>query len=77
VSIHKSQGSEYPAVVCVLLPQHYLLLQRNLLYTAITRGKRLVVLVGAERAIRRAVENDRAERRWTKLGERLRALREA
>ena len=56
VSVHKSQGSEYPAVVIPLLMQHYMLLRRNLLYTAVTRGKRLVVLVGSERAIRRAVE---------------------
>ena len=55
VSVHKSQGSEYPAVVIPLVTQHFMMLQRSLLYTAVTRGKRLVVLVGAERAIRRAV----------------------
>jgi exodeoxyribonuclease V alpha subunit len=71
VSIHKSQGSEYAAVVVVILPEHFVLLRRNLLYTAITRGKRLVVLVGAPRAIRRAVESAEAERRYTKLRERL------
>ncbi len=71
VSIHKSQGSEYPAVVVTLLPQHFLLLRRNLLYTALTRGKRLCVLVGAERAIRRAVDNAADERRYTRLRDRL------
>jgi exodeoxyribonuclease V alpha subunit len=74
VSIHKSQGSEYPAVVIALLPQHFVLLRRNLLYTAITRGKRLVVLVGAPRAIRRAVENAGDDRRYTRLRERLQNL---
>ncbi|MSP63951.1 MAG: ATP-dependent RecD-like DNA helicase [Myxococcales bacterium] len=74
VSIHKSQGSEYPAVVVTLLPQHFVLLRRNLLYTAITRGKRLVVLVGAERAIRRAVDTADAERRYTRLRDRLASL---
>jgi exodeoxyribonuclease V alpha subunit len=71
VSIHKSQGSEYPAVVITLLPEHFLLLRRNLLYTAITRGKRLVVIVGSPRALRRAVENSDAERRYTMLRDRL------
>lgn len=71
ISVHKSQGSEYPAVVLLLLPQHHLLLQRNLIYTAVTRGKRLVVLVGAERAIRRAVELAGAAERHTGLRARL------
>ena len=71
VSVHKSQGSEYPAVVIPLLMQHYLLLQRNLLYTAVTRGKRLVVLVGSERAIRRAVGEAEAGARHTGLRARL------
>jgi exodeoxyribonuclease V alpha subunit len=74
VSVHKSQGSEYPAVVVPLLMQHYMLLQRNLLYTAVTRGKRLVVLVGAERAIRRAVGEAEAAERHTGLRARLQAL---
>lgn len=74
VSVHKSQGSEYPAVVIVMLTQHYMLLQRNLLYTAVTRGKRLVVLVGAERAIRRAVGEAEAAERHTGLRARLQAL---
>jgi exodeoxyribonuclease V alpha subunit len=74
VSVHKSQGSEYPAVVLLILMQHHLLLRRNLLYTAVTRGKRLVVLVGSPRAIKRAVEQADSERRHTGLRERLRAL---
>ena len=73
MSVHKSQGSEYPAVVVVLLPQHWVMLQRNLLYTAVTRARRLVVLVGAERAIRRAVQNAETQHRYTRLAERLRA----
>ena len=75
VSVHKSQGSEYPAVVIPLLMQHYMLLQRNLLYTAVTRGKRLVVLVGAERAIRRAVGEAEASSRHTGLRARLVGVR--
>ena len=71
VTVHKSQGSEYPAVVVPLVMQHFMLLQRNLLYTAVTRGKRLVVLVGSERAIRRAVEQNDAAERWTGLRARL------
>jgi exodeoxyribonuclease V alpha subunit len=71
VSVHKSQGSEYPAVVIPLLMQHYLLLQRNLLYTAVTRGKKLVVIVGSERAIRRAVGEAEASGRHTGLRARL------
>ncbi len=73
MSVHKSQGSEYPAVVLVLLMQHYMLLRRNLFYTAVTRGKKLVVVVGDERAIRRAVEDAHVEPRHTRLVERLRA----
>ncbi len=73
VSVHKSQGSEYPAVVIPLLTQHYMMLQRNLLYTAITRGKRLVVLVGSRKAIGMAVRNDETRTRWTWLAERIRA----
>ena len=57
VSIHKSQGSEYPAVVIPVMTQHYAMLQRNLLYTGLTRGKRLVVLVGQKKAVAIAVHN--------------------
>lgn len=72
VSIHKSQGSEYPCVVIPLLTQHYVMLQRNLLYTAITRGKRCVVLVGQPHAVAIAVRNDETRRRGSFLAERLR-----
>jgi exodeoxyribonuclease V alpha subunit len=72
ISVHKSQGSEYPAVVMPILTQHYLLLQRNLLYTAITRGKRLVYLVGTRKALSIAIRNDKPHRRYTLLAERLR-----
>ncbi len=71
ISIHKSQGSEYPAVVVPLLTQHYIMLQRNLLYTAVTRGKQLVVLVGAPKALKIAIRNDKPRRRLTRLAQRL------
>jgi exodeoxyribonuclease V alpha subunit len=71
VSVHKSQGAEFPAVVVPLLTQHYLMLQRNLLYTAITRARRLCVLVGSRRAIAIAVRNDRVAHRFTALDWRL------
>jgi exodeoxyribonuclease V alpha subunit len=73
VSIHKSQGSEYPAVVIPLATQHYMMLQRSLLYTAVTRGKKLVVIVGSRRAVGMAVKNADAKRRYTWLAERVRA----
>jgi hypothetical protein len=66
-TIHKSQGSEYPAVVIPVLTQHYVMLQRNLLYTGVTRGKRLVVLVGQQKAVAIAVRNVSGRRRWSKL----------
>jgi len=66
-TIHKSQGSEYPAVVIPLSTQHYPMLQRNLIYTGVTRGKRLVVLVGQRKALAIAVKGARARRRWSKL----------
>ncbi len=71
-TIHKSQGSEYPAVIIPVLTQHYPMLQRNLLYTGLTRGKRLVVLVGQKKAIAIAVRNVSGRRRWSKLDEWLR-----
>jgi exodeoxyribonuclease V alpha subunit len=74
MTIHKSQGSEYDAVVIPLLTQHYRMLQRNLLYTAITRGKKLVVIVGSRRALEIAVRNADAQHRWTALAERLRTF---
>ncbi|MDX1487698.1 MAG: ATP-binding domain-containing protein, partial [Acidiferrobacterales bacterium] len=69
VSIHKSQGSEYPAVVMPMMMQHYMMLRRNLLYTGITRGRKLVVLVGEKRAIGMAVKEKVEARRWSKLAE--------
>ena len=68
-TVHKSQGSEYPAVVIPVLTQHYAMLRRNLLYTGVTRGKRLVVLVGQKKAVAIAVRNASGRRRWSKLDE--------
>lgn len=68
-TIHKSQGSEYPAVVIPVMTQHYTMLQRNLIYTGITRGKKLVVLVGQAKAVAIAVKNVSGRRRWSKLDE--------
>ena len=68
-TVHKSQGSEYPAVVIPVLTQHYAMLKRNLLYTGVTRGKRLVVLVGQKKAVAIAVRNASGRRRWSKLDE--------
>lgn len=72
VSVHKSQGSEYPAVVIPILTQHYILLQRNLIYTAVTRGRELVVVVGTKKALAMAINNDKTHRRYTYLRHRLR-----
>ena len=69
VTIHKSQGSEYPAVVIPVMTQHYAMLQRNLIYTGVTRGKKLVVLVGQKKAVAIAVKNVSGRRRWSKLDE--------
>jgi exodeoxyribonuclease V alpha subunit len=74
VSVHKSQGSEYPVVVMPLLTQHYLLLQRNLLYTAITRGKKLVVIIGTKKALGIAIRNNKQQLRYTRLKERLQSI---
>ena len=74
VSVHKSQGSEYPVVVIPILTQHYMLLQRNLLYTGITRGKKMVVLVGTKKAIAIAIKNNKPQKRYTFLRERLISL---
>jgi exodeoxyribonuclease V alpha subunit len=67
ISIHKSQGSEYPAVVIPILVQHYVLLQRNLIYTAVTRGKNLVVIVGSKKAMAMGINNDKTKKRYTHL----------
>jgi exodeoxyribonuclease V alpha subunit len=71
ISIHKSQGSEYPAVIVPILPQHYIMLQRNLLYTAMTRARKLVVLIGDRRAVALAIRNNRVKQRFTALAARL------
>jgi len=71
ISVHKSQGSEYPAVVLPVSTQHYLLLQRNLIYTGITRAKKLVVLVGTKKALAIAIRNNKPQERFTHLRERL------
>jgi exodeoxyribonuclease V alpha subunit len=71
VSVHKSQGSEYPAVIMPILTQHYVLLQRNLIYTAVTRGRKLVVLVGTKKALAIGVKNDKTQKRYTYLRYRL------
>ena len=65
-TIHKSQGSEYPAVVIPVMTQHYAMLQRNLLYTGVTHGERLVVFVGQKKAVAIAVRNVSRHRRWSK-----------
>jgi exodeoxyribonuclease V alpha subunit len=70
-TIHKSQGSEYPAVVIPLVTQHYMMLARNLLYTGVTRGKRLVVLVGQRKALAIAVRSQGSRLRWSKLRDHL------
>ena len=72
ISVHKSQGNEYPCVIVPLLTQHFVLLQRNLLYTAITRGKKLVILVGSKKALAIAVRNNKTAARYSRLRERLR-----
>ena len=74
ISVHKSQGSEYPAVVIPLLTQHYIMLQRNLVYTGVTRGRELVVLVGSRRALAIAIANNKTQKRYTWLAHRLAGL---
>jgi exodeoxyribonuclease V alpha subunit len=71
ISVHKSQGSEYPAVIVPLVTQHYVLLQRNLLYTAMTRGKKMVILIGTPKALHIALSNDKPRLRLTSLAGRL------
>ena len=71
ISIHKSQGSEYPAIIIPIMMQHYVLLQRNLIYTGVTRGKKLVILIGDARALNIAVKNNKTRNRYTRLSERL------
>jgi exodeoxyribonuclease V alpha subunit len=71
VSVHKAQGSEFPAVIVPVLTEHYPLLQRNLIYTAVTRGKELVILVGTRRALAMALKNTDTQERFTGLRRRL------
>ena len=71
ITVHKAQGAEYPAVVIPLLTQHYMLLQRNLLYTAVTRAKKLVVLVGTKKALAIALKNNKIAFRYSGLKRRL------
>lgn len=73
-TVHKAQGSEYPAVVFPLLTQHYVMLQRNLLYTAVTRARKLVIIVGSRKALAIALTNNRIQNRYTLLCERLKGL---
>ncbi len=73
ISVHKSQGSEYSAVILPVTTQHFVLLQRNLIYTGITRAKELVVLIGTKQALAIAIKNDSPQRRMTRLASRLRA----
>jgi exodeoxyribonuclease V alpha subunit len=73
MTIHKAQGSEYPAIILPLATQHYMMLKRNLVYTAITRGKKLVIVIGQKRALAIAV-HESGEHRWTRLEDRLREL---
>lgn len=74
ISIHKSQGSEYPAVVVPILTQHYVMLRRNLIYTALTRAKKLAVIIGGRRALHLGLRNAGGDRRYTNLNHRLREL---
>jgi exodeoxyribonuclease V alpha subunit len=71
ISVHKSQGSEYPAVILPLMTQHYMLLQRNVLYTAITRGKKVVIMVGTQKALNIALSNDKPQKRLSGLSFRI------
>jgi len=73
ISVHKSQGSEYPVVILPVVTQHYMLLQRNLIYTGITRAKKLVIMIGTKKALAIAIRNNKPQRRYTLLSERLTA----
>jgi exodeoxyribonuclease V alpha subunit len=74
ISVHKSQGNEYPAVILPVMTQHFILLQRNLIYTAVTRAKRLIVLVGTKKALAIGIKNDKTQQRYSALKERLTGL---
>ena len=72
ISIHKSQGAEYPVVIIPVTTNHYIMLQRNLIYTGVTRGKRLVILVGTKKALAMAIRNNKQVERYSALSMRLR-----
>lgn len=74
ISVHKSQGTEYPVILMPLFTSHYLMLQRNLLYTALTRAKRLAIIVGEKKALAIAIKNDKMARRYTKLKQRIASI---
>lgn len=74
ISVHKSQGSEFPVIIMPVLMQHYMMLQRNLIYTGITRGKKLVILIGTKKALSIGIKNDKTQRRYTYLRHRLHAV---
>ncbi len=74
ITIHKSQGNEYPVVVIPISTQHFIMLQRNLIYTAITRGKKLVVVIGSKRAMKMAIENNKISERYSQLSERIKRV---
>jgi len=71
ISVHKSQGSEYPVVIIPILTEHYIMLQRNLIYTAVTRGRKLVILVGTRKALAIGVQNNKTLKRYTLLAKRI------
>ena len=73
MSVHKSQGSEYPVVILPMLPCFYRMLKRNIFYTAVTRAKQKVIIVGSQNAIRQAIRSNDTEKRNTVLGERVKA----
>ena len=72
ITIHKSQGSEFPVVVMPVLTQHFVMLQRNLIYTGMTRAKKLLILIGPQKAVKLAVQNTRRRPRFSNLARRLR-----
>ncbi|MGE4565614.1 MAG: ATP-dependent RecD-like DNA helicase, partial [Victivallaceae bacterium] len=76
ITVHKSQGSEFPAVILPMLSQHYMMLQRNLLYTAVTRARKLLILIGSSKALETAVRNTRLAPRYSKLSAHLAEVRE-
>ncbi len=75
ISVHKSQGSEYPVIIMPIITQHYPLLQRNLVYTALTRAKKLMIMVGTKKALSIAIRNTKVEKRYTLLSERLKCIK--